>query len=147
MAGMSLLTSLLIAGAASVATLHGTLTGADHQTYRLIPFEVPEGTTRITVDFDYTTRDERTTIDLGVVGPDGFRGHDGFRGWSGGNKHSFTISASDATPSYLPGAIRPGTWNLLLGIPNIRRDTRAEYVATVQFERDAIASAPSGPVL
>src|SRR5262245_42883163 len=79
------------------AVLGGTLTGEDNQTYRLVPFTVPEGTTRITVDFDYTTRDARTTIDLGVLGPEGFRG------WSGGNKRSFTISASDATPSYLPG--------------------------------------------
>lgn len=125
--------------------LHGTLTGADNQTWRLVPFEVPEGTTRITVDFDYTTRDVRTTIDLGVLGPDGFRGQDGFRGWSGGNKRSFTIAASDATPSYLPGAIRPGTWNLMLGIPNIRHDTRAEYTARVRFDRGG--ATPSGPVI
>jgi Phosphoinositide phospholipase C, Ca2+-dependent len=126
--------------------LHGTLTGADNQTWRLVPFEVPEGTTRITVDFDYTTRDLRTTIDLGVLGPDGFRGQDGFRGWSGGNKRGFTISATDATPSYLPGAIRPGTWNLLLGVPNIRRDTQAEYTAHVRFDRGGVRAA-SGPVI
>src|SRR5512141_246520 len=85
--------------------LKGTLTGAAHQSWRLVPFEVPAGTTRITVDFDYTTRDQRTTIDLGLLGPDGFHGPDGFRGWSGGNKRTFTISPSDATPSYLPGPI------------------------------------------
>jgi hypothetical protein len=66
------------------AVLRGALTGQDNQTWRLVPFDVPAGTTRITVDFDYTTRDARTTIDLGIVGPDGFRGQDGFRGWSGG---------------------------------------------------------------
>src|ERR1700738_5365900 len=99
--------------------LHGALTGQDNQTWRLVPFDVPAGTTRITVDFDYTPREARTAIDLVIVGPDGFRGQDGFRVWSGGNKRSFTISATDATPSYLPGAIRPGTWSLLLGIPNI----------------------------
>src|SRR6266850_7699210 len=93
--------------------LRGSLTGQDNQTWRLVPFDVPAGTTRITVDFDYMTRDAHTTVDLGLLGPDGFRGQDGFRGWSGGNKRSFTVSASDATPSYLPGAIRPGKWNLL----------------------------------
>src|SRR5689334_21989715 len=82
--------------------LTGALTGEDNQTWRLVPFVVPAGVTRITVDFDYTTRDERTTIDLGVLGPEGFRG------WSGGNKQSFTISVSDATPSYLPGPIHEG---------------------------------------
>jgi hypothetical protein len=132
------------------AVLRGSLTGADNQTWRLLPFEVPEGTTRITVDFDYTTRDAHTTIDLGVLGPDGFRGQDGFRGWSGGNKRSFTISATDATPSYLPGPIRPGKWNLLLGIPNIRHDTRAEYTASVRYEHEGAGvevPARSGPVL
>src|ERR1700726_5204878 len=97
--------------------LRGTVVGEDQHTWRLVPFEVPPGTTRITVDFDYTTRDLRTTIDIGLLGPDGFRGQDGFRGWSGGNKRSFTIAAADATPSYLPGPIGPGQWNLLLGIP------------------------------
>ncbi len=127
--------------------LRGALTGQDNQTWRLVPFDVPAGTTRITVDFDYTTRDARTTIDLGIVGPDGFRGQDGFRGWSGGNKRSFTISATDATPSYLPGAIRPGSWSLLLGIPNIRPDTRAEFSAQVRYERAGGVSAQPGLVL
>jgi len=115
-----------------------------------VPFEVPAGTTRITVDFDYTTRDAHTTIDLGLLGPDEFRGQNGFRGWSGGNKRSFTISVTDATPSYLPGPIRPGKWNLLLGVPNIRRDVQAEYTASIRFERetaDVRALAQTGPVL
>jgi hypothetical protein len=121
-----LLATLLAAGASSQPdmVLRGSLTGQDNQTWHVVPFDVPAGTTRITVDFDYTTRDARTTIDLGLLGPDGFRGQDGFRGWSGGNKRTFTVSATDATPSYLPGAIRPGRWNLLLGIPNIRPDTK-----------------------
>ena len=130
--------------------LRGSLTGADNQTWRLVPFDVPAGTTRITVDFDYTTREAHTTVDLGVLGPDGFLGQDGFRGWSGGNKRSFTISATDATPSYLPGPIRPGKWNLLLGIPNIRRESRAEYTASVRYEHEGAGvevPAQSGPVL
>jgi len=130
--------------------LRGSLTGEDNQTFRLVPFDVPAGTTRITVDFDYTTREAHTTVDLGLLGPDGFRGQDGFRGWSGGNKRSFTVSASDATPSYLPGPIRPGKWNLLLGIPNIRPDTKAEFTAEVRFERagaDGVAPVQSEPVL
>jgi len=125
--------------------LHGTVTGADQHTWREVPFEVPPGTTRITVDFDYTTRDQRTAIDLGVLGPDGFKGQDGFRGWSGGNKRHFTLSATDATPSYLPGPIRPGRWSLLLGIPNIRTATQAQYTATIRFDRED--TQPPGPVL
>jgi hypothetical protein len=116
--------------------LRGEVTGKDHQTYRAVPFEVPAGTVRITVQFEYGGRDDKTTIDLGLLGPDGFRGQDGFRGWSGGNKALFTVSASDATPSYLPGPIRPGTWSLLLGIPNIRKDARSGFTARVWFGRE-----------
>lgn len=114
-------------------TLHGELSGKDNQTYRSLPFEVPAGVNRITVQFDYSGREEHTTIDLGLLGPDGFRGQDGFRGWSGGSKKLFTVSATDATPSYLPGPIRAGRWQLLLGIPNIRKDSHASYTANVWF--------------
>ena len=97
---------------------------------------MPAGTSRITVQFDYDGHeDRRTTIDLGLLGPDGFRGHDGFRGWSGGTKQLFTVSATDATPSYLPGPITPGRWTLLLGIPNIRQDSQAHYTAKLWFGR------------
>ncbi|WP_242111565.1 CehA/McbA family metallohydrolase [Luteimonas aquatica] len=118
--------------------LRGAMSGADHQRYRLLPFQVPAGTARITVQFEYGGREEKTTIDLGLLGPDGFRGQDGFRGWSGGNKAEFTVSATDATPSYAPGPIRAGTWSLLLGIPNIRKDAGADYTARIWFggERD-----------
>jgi len=116
--------------------LRGTLSGADQHTYREVPFEVPKGTSRITIDVDYTGRDEKTTIDLGLLGPGGFEAQDGFRGWSGGSKHRFTVSATDATASYLPGAIGPGTWKLLLGIPNIRPASKASFTAKVWLSGD-----------
>ena len=111
--------------------LHRTVTYADAQTYIELPFEVPEGVTRVTIESSYTERDKHTTIDLGLF--DGER----FRGWSGGNKASFTLSETDATPSYLVGPIRPGRWKLILGIPNIREDVRSEYTANVYFARAA----------
>jgi len=117
--------------------LHGHLDGHDNQTYRSVPFDVPAGVTRISVEFSYTGKDDKTTIDLGLLGPDGFRSVDGFRGWSGGNKNRFTAGEIDATPSYLPGPIKPGRWSLLLGIPNIRASSQADYDANVYFSRDA----------
>jgi hypothetical protein len=107
--------------------LHRIVTYADHQTYVELPFEVPEGITRITIESTYTERDKHTTIDLGLF--DGER----FRGWSGGNKSSFTLSETDATPSYLPGPIRPGRWKLILGVPNVREGVRSEYTANIYF--------------
>jgi hypothetical protein len=109
--------------------LRGVITHADNHSYRDVPFTVPADITRLTIDFSYTTRDQHTTIDLGLF--DGER----FRGWSGGNKATFTISETDATPSYLPGPLRPGTWKLVLGIPNIREKIRCEFRANVYFSR------------
>jgi len=116
-------------------TLTGKLSGSDNQTYKLVPFDVPTGVDRITVDFAYSGRDEKTTIDLGLLGPGGFR-NNALRGWSGGNKSRFTVSATDATPSYIVGPIAPGRWNLLLGIPNIREKAHADYTAKVYFSRN-----------
>jgi hypothetical protein len=107
--------------------LHRTVTYPDRQTYIELPFDVPEGITRVTIESSYTERDKHTTIDLGLFDSERFRG------WSGGNKASFTLSETDATPSYLPGPIPPGKWKLILGVPNIREGVRSEYTAHVYF--------------
>lgn len=137
-----LLALLLAAIAPAVASetapdlvLEGTLDRRDHQRYRTVPFDVPAGTERITVEFDHDGREQKTTIDLGLLAPGGFADPHGFRGWSGGNKRSFTVSSTDATPSYLPGKIEPGRWSLLLGIPNIRPESVTHYSARVWFGR------------
>jgi hypothetical protein len=107
--------------------LRGAVTYADRQTYRELPFIVSKGVTRITVELSYTEHDKHTNIDLGVFDSERFRG------WSGGNKSSFTISETDATPSYLPGALVPGQWKLILGIPNIDDGVRSEYEVRIYF--------------
>lgn len=109
--------------------LTGQITRSDYHTYREVPFTVPPGITRLTIEFSYTGRERHTVIDLGLF--DSQR----FRGWSGGNKSTFTLSAADATPSYLPGPTRPGVWKLILGIPNIRQGVRSEYTAKIYFSR------------
>ncbi|MGO1071887.1 CehA/McbA family metallohydrolase [Lysobacter sp. CA199] len=130
--------------------LQGRITGRDNRSYRELPFQVPAGTARITVEFDYD-RADKTTIDLGLIGPGDFLAPDGFRGWSGGNKRVFTVSANDATASYLPGALPAGEWKLLLGIPNIRADSSAAYTARIRLGRndapDAIPEALAGKPL
>ena len=115
--------------APSELVLTGVLTRADHETYVELPFDVPAGLDRISVDFGYTTREQKTTIDLGLFDPERFRG------WSGGDKSSFTVGVIDATPSYLPGPIIPGRWTLLLGVPNIRPGVEARYEARIRFGR------------
>jgi len=118
-------------------TITGVLTRADHQTYRDLAFDVPAGVARLTVTFAYTGKDQRATIDIGLYDPERFRG------WSGGNKAAFTLSATDATPSYLAGPIRPGRWRLVLGVPNIRPGAVAAYTATIHFAQAGEAAVVS----
>ncbi len=148
---MALAAALAILGGRAAAqpppdlTLNGLMKGADHQTYREVPFRVPAGTTRLTVDFAYTGKDQKSVIDLGIRDPQRFRG------WSGGNRVRFTLAEADATPSYLAGPLPGGTWKLVLGVPNLRKDSEARYTARVFFERrpqpTAFADAPlkAGP--
>jgi hypothetical protein len=116
-------------------TLTGSLTGADHQTYREVPFRVPAGVTRLTVTFAYTGKAQKAVIDIGLRDPQRFRG------WSGGNKAQLTISEADATPSYLPGPLPAGAWALVLGVPNMRAGAHADFTARIVFQRGADTTA------
>jgi hypothetical protein len=110
--------------------LKGTITESDRETYVEGPFTVPAGVVRVSVDFHYTGHEKQTTIDLGLLDTEGFRG------WSGGNKSAFTVSEADATPSYLPGPVKPGVWKLLLGVPSVGVGVQSQYEAKVYFARE-----------
>ncbi len=121
--------------------LSGTLTHADHQTYRELPFTVPKGVGRITVSFTYDGKEQRTVVDLGLRDPNGQRG------WSGGNKSTFTVGVNDATPSYLQGPMPAGEWRLVLGVPNIREGAVSHYSATISFARETKADRKVQPAI
>jgi hypothetical protein len=114
--------------------------GIDQWAY--VPFDVPTGVRRITVS---TSHDRFSlfgvagnVLDLGIFGP---AGHDlgntkGFRGWSGGAREGFTLSATHATPGYLPGQIDPGRWALALG-PVVLNPLGMGWQARIVLERGA----------
>jgi predicted metal-dependent phosphoesterase TrpH len=105
--------------------LQGSIDRRDHETYRLLPFRVVPGTRRISIEFTYTGHEDKTVIDLGLFDTERFRG------WSGGDKSTLTISATDATPSYLPGPLPAGEWHLILGVPNVRTNVHSRYTAKI----------------
>jgi hypothetical protein len=106
----------------SVLTFEGTIQASQNQTYVKVPFAVPVGTERVTITFEYSGKEQHTTLDLGLLDPAGLRC------WSGGNKSLLTVGLSDATPSCLAGAIPSGTWDVLIGVPNIRTGAASHYV-------------------
>ena len=103
--------------------------GAQNQSYVKVPFAVPAGTERVTITFGYTGKEQHTALDLGLLDPAALRC------WSGGNKSTLTVGLMDATPSCLPGAIPPGTWNVLIGVPNIRAGVESHYTIHVYLTR------------
>ncbi|MEU0585476.1 CehA/McbA family metallohydrolase [Streptomyces sp. NPDC006132] len=101
-------------------TVRGTLPpGSPDFVY--VPVEVPAGVREIKVAYTYDrpTVPAGTTgnaLDIGVFDERGTElGGRGFRGWSGGARTEFFIRADDATPGYLPGPVREGTWHIALG--------------------------------
>jgi predicted metal-dependent phosphoesterase TrpH len=106
-------------------TFEGRLTHADYERLFEQPFEVPPGTRRIEMEVTHTGRERRTVLDVGLRGPSGFRG------WSGGRTEVVTLSALTATAGYLPGPIEPGTWAVIIGVPNIRPDSDEEFTVRV----------------
>src|SRR5512136_2303124 len=91
--------------------------------YLYLPFTAPPRTTRIDVSYTF---DEPVIGDFGLgIGNEvgigifdprgvGLLEEHGFRGWSGAARREFFLSASEATPGYLRGAIFPGQWNVAL---------------------------------
>lgn len=85
---------------------------------RYLPFDVPEGVTRITVhkEFDHGPDPTRkNTVDLGIFDPRGYgTGAPGFRGWQGGAPGDLVIAgaAEECSPHGVPGPIQAGRWYL-----------------------------------
>lgn len=101
-------------------TVSGTLpTGSPDFVY--LPVEVPRGVREIHVAYTYEKPSvpagtAGNALDIGLFDERGTAlGGEGFRGWSGGARTEFFVRADDATPGYIPGRIRPGTWHIALG--------------------------------
>jgi len=106
---------------ARVYEFTGFIGAGEGEPYKYLPFEVPEGCVKIQVEYGYEPSDE-CVLDIGVFQPGeiGFlKAAESFRGWSGSNKKSFYLSPRNATPGYLPGPIKAGTWKIILGLYRI----------------------------
>jgi len=104
----------------TAATIAGHLEpGAADWVY--LPVQVPEGVAQIDVSYTYSKPAVPpgtlgNSCDIGIFDQRGTRLNGrGFRGWSGGFRTTFSIAADSATPGYLPGPVRPGTWHIVLG--------------------------------
>jgi hypothetical protein len=97
-----------------VVTRHGgrwTLEDRFASAWQYLPVEVPPGSCALRAELEYDR--SGAILDLGCIGPAGFRG------WSGGARRSFVIAADAATPGYLPGELEPGTWQVMIGLHRV----------------------------
>jgi hypothetical protein len=111
------------------------------ESFVMLPFRVPRGTTAIRVKYCFDRPESGTsshTLDLGLYEPrrkrSTFWGVDEFRGWGGSSHPDVTVSAEGfstkaqytarprieppgkTTRAFLPGRIRPGRWAIELGV-------------------------------
>ncbi|MFE6128407.1 CehA/McbA family metallohydrolase [Streptomyces sp. NPDC056437] len=86
-----------------------------------LPVEIPRGVRELHVAYSYERPvvppgTQGNALDIGIFDERGTAlGGKGFRGWSGGARTEFFIRADEATPGYIPGPVRAGTWHIALG--------------------------------
>ncbi|MFE1453760.1 CehA/McbA family metallohydrolase [Streptomyces sp. NPDC058735] len=132
-------------------TLRGTLPpGSPDFVY--VPVEVPAGVRELKVacTYDRPSVPAGTTgnaLDIGVFDERGTElGGRGFRGWSGGARSEFFLRADGATPGYLPGPVRPGTWHIALGPYTVAPQGLAyEITVTLTYGEPGEAARPVYP--
>jgi PHP domain-containing protein len=110
--------------------------------YQYVPFDVPAGTTRLTFGYAYDRAGGRNVVDLGVFEPGSLDlGTPAFRGWSGGERRTVTITATEATPGYWPGPLPAGQWHVALGLYKVA-ESGLDVSLTVETEAGGVFAKP-----
>ncbi|MFJ4977584.1 CehA/McbA family metallohydrolase [Streptomyces coeruleorubidus] len=132
-------------------TVRGTLPpGSPDFVY--VPVEVPAGVREIKVAYTYDRPSvpagtTGNALDIGIFDERGTElGGRGFRGWSGGARTEFFIRADEATPGYIPGPVREGTWRIALGPYTVApQGLSYEITITLTYGEPGEAVAPVYP--
>ena len=104
---------------AMAKTLHLSSPKAGESRYHYVPFQVPPGASQITINYTYDQANGLNVLDIGLFDSragDAEGDVTGFRGWSGGRRAEFFVARATASPGYVPGELRPGTWRIILGL-------------------------------
>ncbi|GAA3060221.1 CehA/McbA family metallohydrolase [Streptomyces glomeratus] len=132
-------------------TVRGTLP-AGSPDFVYLPVDVPRGVREIKVAYTYDKPSvpagtQGNALDIGLFDERGTGlGGKGFRGWSGGARSEFFVRADDATPGYLPGPLRPGTWHIALGPYTVApQGLTYEITVTLTYGEQGVTPAPVYP--
>lgn len=90
--------------------------------FRYVPFEVPQNTKSISINFDFDKKGGANGLNFGLF-ETGFTGKDsdknGLRGYSGYVRDAIFIAEDKATNGYRAGKISAGKWFVLVGLSKI----------------------------
>lgn len=132
-------------------TVTGTLP-AGSPDFVYLPVEVPRGVREIHVSYSYErppvpAGTQGNALDIGIFDERGTAlGGRGFRGWSGGARTEFFLRADEATPGYIPGPVRAGTWHIALGPYTVAPQGLAyEVTITLKFGAPGTTPRPVHP--
>ncbi|OEJ26416.1 phosphoesterase [Streptomyces agglomeratus] len=134
-------------GGEETRTVRGTLPPGSPD-YVYLPVEVPRRVREIAVSYTYErppvpAGTQGNALDIGIFDERGTGlGGRGFRGWSGGARPEFFLRADAATPGYIPGPVRAGTWHIVLG-PYTTAPGGLPYAVTVTLRYGAPGSTPA----
>lgn len=128
---------LLLAGAGRAAGEDITLSfdgdvPAGAETHFFLPFEVPAGIAEIEVRHDDLS--DANILDWGLDDADGFRG------WGGGNREPAIVGIDAASRSYVPGPIKAGTWEVVVGKAKIVEQPGRYSVDVILRETPTLAA-------
>ncbi|WP_411082722.1 CehA/McbA family metallohydrolase [Streptomyces sp. cmx-18-6] len=138
-------------GSTHTRTVRGTLP-ATSPDYVYLPVDVPRGVGEIAVSYAYEKPPvppgvQGNALDIGLFDERGtdLGGH-GFRGWSGGARTSFFVRGDAATPGYLAGPVRAGTWHIVLAPYTVAPEGLPyEVTVTLRFGEPGRTPAPVYP--
>lgn len=124
--------------------IHDELTTQDTHRYIVHPFIVPEGATRIEIDFTYAPKRAgryANLLTLSLFDPEKERG----TGHRGQPEQHVMVSKTEATPGYLPGSLPAGEWMLVVNTNLINPDAPVTYDADIgiRFDEEEPVATPA----
>lgn len=129
-------------GAAQTITLQAT--AAHMGQYLYLPFEVPRGVNRIDVA---VTKQGDAVTGVGLFDERGSHYQSpGFRGIYGEERSEFFVAAHEASQSFLPGPIRPGTWTVVVPVFRVTIPTLITVTVVLSFGNQPAAGPALTPV-
>ena len=104
--------------------------------YLYLPFTVPKGVRRVDLELSKSGGD--ASVGIGLFDHRGPQYQsDGFRGMYGAERRTCYVSASDASRSFFPGPVNPGTWTAFVPVFDLTRPTTISVRVTLTYGRSS----------